>query len=84
MWYSVIGLCLDIAGVAILFYWGPPPSWTEGGMAMVVSRSNDPKENAAWERDAKVGKFMSWFAFVLLILGFLGQLTGTLVQGCSK
>lgn len=70
---SSIGLLLDVAGVAVLFVYGPPqPDFQEDDVLIV---SNSGQQAAARTLKRKF-KFRSRVGLSLLVAGFLLQLLG--------
>jgi NhaP-type Na+/H+ or K+/H+ antiporter len=82
-WLNTIGLVLGIAGVAILFKWGPPQPDFDEGFAIGASFTDDtvfrdgtkPSEIvAAVRRRKRLHQKMSSIGLGLIGLGFLAQL----------
>lgn len=72
-----IGLVLDVAGVAVLFVYGPPqPDFQEDDVVIV---SNQAQQAAARTLKNKF-KFRSRIGLSLLFAGFLLQLLGVWCQ----
>lgn len=73
----VTGLCLDVVGVVLLYFFGLARAKPESGMTISYS---DPeglsKEEAA--RKLLIRKTMSYSGLGLLVSGFLLQLVGNL------
>ncbi|MCP4492886.1 MAG: hypothetical protein GY820_37125 [Gammaproteobacteria bacterium] len=67
-----IGLALDIAGVVLLFSFGPPAPDVFLDGSEIVTTNPDPKK----ARRAKLRNNISKFALVLLIVGFSFQIVG--------
>ena len=72
-----IGLCLDIAGVVVLFFFGPPvPIILPNGMELVWNGGDEKRIN----RNQKIAQRRGWCArgaLIIIILGFLLQLVGS-------
>ena len=66
------GLALDIIGVILLFIFGLPSRVREG--PPVLSFGEDPDSTKQREKQWNWYKFVSWFALVLLVLGFVLQI----------
>lgn len=74
---SSIGLLLDVAGVAVLFFYGPPqPDFQENDNVIV---SNKVQQVAARTLKGKF-TFRSRIGLSLLLAGFLLQLLGVWCQ----
>lgn len=70
---SSIGLALDVAGVAVLFVYGPPqPDFQENDVVVI---ENEAQQSAARTLKQKFN-FRSRIGLSLLITGFLLQLVG--------
>lgn len=70
---SSAGLLLDIAGVGVLFVYGPPqPDFQEDDVVVV---SNEVQRTSAKELKQKF-KFRSRIGLLLLVAGFALQLFG--------
>jgi hypothetical protein len=71
-----IGLILDIVGVCMLFKWEPPLSgYDKKGNLMVVMSPNDDMK-----KEFKKNKTYSTSAIWCLILGFVFQITSTILS----
>jgi drug/metabolite transporter (DMT)-like permease len=86
-WWNVIGLCLGIIGVVLLFIWGPPQPSFEKGVGIVLSAGNvlsDGKTVAEHDRDIDAEKQftarISRVGLGLILLGFVAQLYGSWPQ----
>ena len=66
------GLALDIIGVILLFFFGLPSRVREG--PPVLSFGEDPDSTKQREKQWKRYQLVSWFALVLLVLGFFLQI----------
>jgi hypothetical protein len=74
---TVLGLIFGLAGVVIIFIWGPPaPEITASGDEFVWSPTPDGKQRARKQ------KVMSRLGLGLVGVGFLLQLLGELVRRC--
>jgi len=70
MYYSVIGLLLDVLGVILLFIYGIPPKDIMQGFIMDNSvNDNKIKKNYTW---SKIG-------LMCLVFGFVFQIIGTII-----
>lgn len=67
---NTIGLCLDIVGVIMLFFFGLPPEVRRGGKSFLVLESSTNEESEKEARKARWYDRASWLALVLLIAGF--------------
>ena len=69
------GLALDIGGVILLFIYGLPSRFvSEGPPTNTISFGWDPDSVKQWEKQWNWYKLVSWFALVLLVLGFALQI----------
>ena len=68
-WLNTVGLVLGIAGVVILFIWGPPQPDLDPHVKMVQIR-----EDEATKRLKRRHKVRSGIGLVLIGLGFVAQL----------
>ena len=66
------GLALDILGVILLFFFGLPSRVSEG--PPYLSFGEDPDSTKQRKKQRKRYQRVSWFALVLLILGFALQM----------
>ena len=66
------GLALDILGVILLFFFGLPSRVSEG--PPYLSLGEDPDSTKQRKKQRKQYERVSWFALVLLILGFALQM----------
>lgn len=76
---STIGLMLDIIGVILLFYFGPPTlPITKDGNTITTFKHPDyvSKNKSKYKRH----QIMSFVALGFLLLGFLFQFTGSAMQ----
>lgn len=70
---SSVGLVLDVAGVAVLFVYGPPqPDFQEDDAVVVTNEA----QQAAARALKQTFKFRSRIGLSLLVAGFLLQLLG--------
>lgn len=70
-----LGLVLDIFGVILLFWFGLPSRFvTDGPPTNALSFGWDPDSVEQWEKKWNRYNCMSWFALVLLVLGFVLQI----------
>lgn len=82
--WSTLGLLLGMAGIVLIFRWGPPqPSFDEGVRraleeATVFDDGTKVSDIIAEQRERKRRhQFMSRFGLAFIFLGFLSQLIGT-------
>lgn len=82
--WNTLGLLLGMAGVVLIFRWGPPqPNFEEGvGLALEEATAFDNgtkvSDIVAEQRKRKRRhQFMSGLGLALIFLGFLCQLVGT-------
>ena len=69
------GLALDIAGVILLFIYGLPSRFvSDGPPTNTLSFGWDPDSVKQWEKQWNRYQCVSWFALVLLVLGFVLQM----------
>ncbi len=82
-WLNTIGLVLGIAGVLIIFRWGPPQPDFDEGIALGISFTEDtvfedgtkPSETvASVKRRKRIHQVMSHIGLGLIGLGFFVQL----------
>ncbi len=70
-----VGLFLDIFGVILLFIFGLPSRFlSDGPPTNTLSFGWDPDSVKQWEKQWNRYKLVSWFALVLLVLGFALQI----------
>ena len=70
-----VGLFLDIIGVILLFIFGLPSRFvSDGPPTNTLSFGWDPDSVKQWEKQWNRYKLVSWFAVVLLVLGFALQI----------
>ena len=70
-----VGLFLDIIGVILLFIFGLPSRFvSDGPPTNTISFGWDPDSVKQWEKQWNRYKLVSWFAVVLLVLGFALQI----------
>ena len=70
-----VGLFLDIFGVILLFIFGLPSRFvSDGPPTNTISFGWDPDSVKQWEKQWNRYKLVSWFALVLLVLGFALQI----------
>ena len=70
-----VGLFLDIIGVILLFIFGLPSRFvSDGPPTNTLSFGWDPDSVKQWEKQWNRYKLVSWFALVLLVLGFVLQI----------
>ncbi len=70
-----VGLFLDIIGVILLFIFGLPSRFvSDGPPTNTISFGWDPDSVKQWEKQWNRYKLVSWFALVLLVLGFALQI----------
>ena len=70
-----VGLFLDIIGVILLFIFGLPSRFvSDGPPTNTISLGWDPDSVKQWEKQWNRYKLVSWFAVVLLVLGFALQI----------
>lgn len=70
---SVLGLCLDIIGVLLLWRFGLPPDVRRGGVGFLMleqTDENEAKKAVAYDR-------LSHVALALIVAGFVLQAFGT-------
>lgn len=67
---NIVGLSLDIFGVVLLFFFGLPPGVNPDG-AETLTRIKIDKGQI---KKGRMYLALSWFALVLLVLGFLFQI----------
>lgn len=67
---NIIGLCLDISGVVLLFIYGIPSDVRKGGFGGFLQASSDKKESDKYDRHKK----WSNVGLGLIILGFFFQI----------
>jgi hypothetical protein len=68
---TLIGLALDIIGVVLLFFYEPPK--VEHSWALNSAPSEEEQE-----REYKIKRVVSKIALLLICLGFVCQIIGTL------
>ena len=79
-WLNTIGLALGMAGVVILFIWGPPQPDFGEGVALGLSPGDIFDSKTVAERDAGLRRLkrrhtvMSRIGLVLIGVGFFDQL----------
>jgi len=86
-WWNVVGLCLGIMGVVLLFIWGPPqPSFEKGigigleaGNVLSDGRTVAQHDNEI-ERKKQFTNRMSRLGLGLILVGFIAQLYGSWPQ----
>lgn len=71
MVFIIIGLSLDIIGVILLFVFGIPPTKM---FDHVLTDNEHPIE------DEKLYRIMSKLGLILLLIGFISQLIGTVLM----
>ena len=72
-WLNTIGLGFGIAGVVILFIWGPPqPSFDEGSYLLLMGQDAQHVEDV--RRLKRHYQTMSSFGLILIGLGFGAQM----------
>lgn len=70
---SSVGLVLDVAGVALLFVYGPPqPDFQEDDVVVIANQAQQAEAIALKQKF----KFRSRIGLSLLVAGFLLQLLG--------
>ena len=70
-----VGLFLHIIGVLLLFIFGLPSRFvSDGPPTNTISFGWDPDSVKQWEKQWNRYKLVSWFAVVLLVLGFALQI----------
>ena len=70
-----VGLFFDIIGVILLFIFGLPSRFvSDGPPTNTISFGWDPDSVKQWEKQWNRYKLVSWFALVLLVLGFALQI----------
>ena len=70
-----VGLFLDIIGVILLFIFGLPSRFlSDGPPTNTLSFGWDPDSVKQWEKQWNWYELVSWFALVLLVLGFALQI----------
>ena len=72
--FTVIGLSLDIVGVIVLFFNGPPVSPILPDGSELIWESSTPEKKALATKKIRISKC----ALVVIILGFVLQLFGAL------
>lgn len=77
--WTVVGLRLDIIGVAILFKWGPPQPNLEPGDALVTEGPEADENDRQKAILRQQYHTMSRIGLFLTGLGFVGQLIGALL-----
>jgi hypothetical protein len=76
-----VGLVLDITGVIMLFYFGPPSlPITKDGHAILPFNANDDGIQAANKAVFHKHKKFSFIALSLLLAGFALQFVSTVLQ----
>ena len=70
---SVIGLCLDIVGVVLLWRFGLPPDVRRGGVGFLMLQKTDERE----AKRAAMYDRLSHVALALIVIGFVAQAVGT-------
>lgn len=66
---NIVGLCFDISGVVLLFFFGLPPKVVRGGTVYRVVSYIDEKEKAKAARYDAISRG----ALILILCGFLLQ-----------
>ena len=70
-----VGLFFHIIGVLLLFIFGLPSRFvSDGPPTNTISFGWDPDSVKQWEKQWNRYKLVSWFAVVLLVLGFALQI----------
>jgi hypothetical protein len=72
-WFTVAGLVSDILGVMLLWRYGLPAEISRSGAIRFVAEQEDSAEKALARRYDRLGRL----GLILLILGFVLQLTGS-------
>ncbi|MDB5226583.1 MAG: rane protein of unknown function [Bacteroidota bacterium] len=73
---NIIGLSFDIVGVLMLFKFGLPEQISRDGSIGIILEQSDPEET----KKAKLYDRLSYVALTLIVLGFLFQLGGNIVN----
>jgi hypothetical protein len=83
---NVIGLSLDVIGVAILFFWAPVHPNIEDGIglgledATIVDGKTVSEHNKDKEKQKKKIRILSKIGLVLILIGFFIQIISNLLQ----
>lgn len=82
---NLLGLCLNIAGVFMLFFWSLPQASENAGTSRVVEDGTkmDDGRNAGEHRADAVrkranAKRIAWIALILILAGFVCQFVAAL------
>lgn len=73
MLWTQIGLVLDVVGVMMLFWWGPPMPDLNPKISLQLEGSEDAKT----QKKRCCYEVMSRIALLVVLLGFVCQLLGT-------
>jgi hypothetical protein len=72
---NIAGLCFDIVGIIILYRFGLLAELTAATL-----NSPDIKNEPDWERESKQYGWISKLGLILIVLGFLFQLSANIVS----
>ena len=78
---GAIGLLFDIVGVILLFYFGPPTlPITKDGHLIIPFNQNDEEKQKSNKRLYQKHQMASFIALGLLMIGFVLQFIGSVLQ----